>query len=216
MLTRLLVRLVTLKDSARISSRVRAVIFRLRVMRRSVVKYGNSAQGRKVADCFISEMSKAGAPADAVNFTRDLSRQSHGDIGIMTGFNKVGPVDIAWVRYPTHEPGNYGLLLVNGEPKLVNAEDLKQLDQKGMQQSFQFQDLKNQFPKVALFAGDRDGKTWPNSQAGPNGGVQFTLGYPLRNGCRPAPTRDRRCLRGTSTPAESLPARHSWDSRRRH
>lgn len=30
---------------------------------------------------------------------------------------------------------------------------------------------------------DRDGKIWPNSQTGPNGGVQFTVGYPLLNGC---------------------------------
>jgi len=141
------------------------------------------SQGRKYADCFSNQMAKAGAPANAVNFTRELSRQSHGDVGIMTGFNKVGPVDIAWVVYPAHDPSNYGLLLVNGEPKLVNAEDLKQLDQKGLQQSFQYQDLQGQFPKVALFAGDRDGTTWPNSQPGPNGGVQFTLGYPLRNGC---------------------------------
>lgn len=144
---------------------------------------GASAQGRKVADCFINQMAKAGAPADAVSFTRELSRQSHGDVGIMTSFNKVGPVDIAWVVYPTHDPSNFGLLLVNGEPKLVNAEDLKLLDQKGLQQSFQYQDLQSQFPKVGLWPGDRDGTTWPNSQAGPNGGVQFTLGYPLRNGC---------------------------------
>jgi hypothetical protein len=143
-----------------------------------------SSQARKYSDCFINQMTKAGAPADAVNFTRELSRQSHGDVGIMTGFNKAGPVDIAWVVYPTHDPSNYGLLLVNGDPKFVNAEDLKLLDQKGLQQSFQYQDLRGQFPKVALFAGDRDGTTWPNSQTGPAGGLQFIVGYPLRNGCR--------------------------------
>jgi len=144
---------------------------------------GSSAQGRKIADCFISQMSEAGAPADAVNFTRQFYKQSHGDIGIMTGFNHVGPVDIAWVVYPTHDPSNYGLFLVNGEPKFVNAEDLKQLDQKAMQQSFQYQGVQNQFPQVGLWPGDRDGQTWPNSQAGPAGGVQFIVGYPLRNGC---------------------------------
>ena len=52
-----------------------------------------------------------------------------------------------------------------------------------MQQSPQFQDTKAQFPKVAVWPGDRDGTTWPNSQTGPNGGVQFTVGYPLINGC---------------------------------
>jgi hypothetical protein len=144
---------------------------------------GNPSPGGKYGDCFMSQMSKAGASADAVAFTRELSRQTHGDLGIMTSFNHVGPVDIAWVLYPTHQPSNYGLFLVNGDPKLVNAEDLKLLDQNAMQQSFQYQGVQNQFPKVGLWPGDRDGQTWPNSQTGSNGGVQFVLGYPLRNGC---------------------------------
>jgi len=127
-------------------------------------------------------MSKAGAPADAVSFTRDVYKQSSGEVGIMAGFHKVGPVDIAWVNYPLR--GTNGLMLINGTPRIVNAEDLKLLDQKGMQQSFQFQDLQNQFPRVNVWPGDRDGQTWPNSQTGPDGGLQFVVGYPLRNGCQ--------------------------------
>jgi len=142
----------------------------------------NKSQGRRYADCYIEQMTKVGAPADAVSFTRELYKQLH-DVGIMTSFSKVGPADIAWVIYPIYDDKSYGLLLVNGQPSIVNAEDLKLLDQKAMQQSFQFQGVKSQFPKVQLFTGDRDGQTWPNSQAGPNGGVQFTIGYALRNGC---------------------------------
>jgi hypothetical protein len=74
-------------------------------------------------------------------------------------------------------------VLVNGQPRIVNVEDLKLLDNKGMKQSFQFQDLKGQFPNVDPFPGDRSGKIWPNSQSGPNGGTQFTVQYPLLNGC---------------------------------
>lgn len=136
----------------------------------------------KFADCVISQMSKAGAPADAVSFTRELFKQTGGEVGIMTGFNKVSPVDIAWITYPLRS--THGLLLVNGKPRMINLEDLKQLDQKSMKQSFQFQDLQNQYPNVGVWPGDRDGKTWPNSQTGPNGGLQFTVGYPLRNGCQ--------------------------------
>jgi len=136
----------------------------------------------KFADCVVSQMSKAGAPADAVSFTRELLKQTGGEVGIMSGFHKVGPIDIAWVSYPLRS--TYGLLLVNGKPRILNVEDLKQLDQKDMRQSFQFQDLQNQFPQVGVWPGDRDGTTWPNSQSGPNGGVQFIVGYPLRNGCQ--------------------------------
>ena len=135
------------------------------------------------AECFISQMAKAGAPADAVTFTRELYKQSHGDVGIMTGFQPVGPVDIAWVTYPLRANTNNGLLLVNGHPQIVNVEDLKLLDKKAMEQSPQFKDLKYQFPNVDLWPGDRDGKTWPNSQTGPNGVVQFVASYPLINGC---------------------------------
>jgi hypothetical protein len=142
-----------------------------------------SAQPRSFGECFIAQMPKAGAPAAAVAFTKMLYGQNGGDVGIMSGFNAVGPVDVAWIVYPLRANTNNGLLLVNGSPTIVNAEDLKLLDQAGMQQSFQFQDLKGQFPNVGVWPGDRDGTTWPNTQQGPNNGLQFILGYPLINGC---------------------------------
>jgi hypothetical protein len=142
---------------------------------------GSSPSG--IGDCMVHQMAKAGAPAAAVRFTRELYKQSHGEFGIMTGFQGEQPVAFAWITYPLRANTNYGLLLVNGRPPIVNVEDLKLLDRKGMEQSFQFQDLKNQFPQVDLWPGDRDGKEWPNSQTGPNGGTQFVVSYPLRNGC---------------------------------
>jgi hypothetical protein len=135
----------------------------------------------KFTECVISQMSKAGAPADAVAFTRELHKLSGGEVGIMAAFHKVGPVDVAWVQYPLRSSN--GLLLVNGTPRIINAEDLKLLDEKDLRQSFQFHDLQNQFPNVTVFSGDRDGKTWPNTQTGNSGGLQFIIGYPLRNGC---------------------------------
>jgi len=135
------------------------------------------------AGCVMNQMAPAGASVDAVNFTRELYKQSHGDVGIMTGFEPVGPIDIAWITYPLRANTNYGLLLVNGTPRTLNVEDLKLLDKKTMQQSPQFKDLRFQFPQVDVWPGDRDGKTWPNSQTGPDGGIQFTVAYPLINGC---------------------------------
>jgi len=135
------------------------------------------------AGCVMNQMAPAGASVDAVNFTRELYKQSHGDVCIMTGFEPVGPIDIAWITYPLRANTNYGLLLVNGTPRTLNVEDLKLLDKKTMQQSPQFKDLRFQFPQVDVWPGDRDGKTWPNSQTGPDGGIQFTVAYPLINGC---------------------------------
>src|SRR5271166_6311774 len=135
------------------------------------------------AECLTAQMTKAGAPAAAVSFTRELYKQSHGDFGVMTGFQDEGLVAFAWITYPLRANTNYGLLLVNGRPRIVNVEDLKLLDVKTMKQSSQFQDAKRQFSKVDVWPGDRDGKIWPNSQVGPDGGIQFTVAYPLRDGC---------------------------------
>ena len=40
-----------------------------------------------------------------------------------------------------------------------------------------------QFPNIDVWPGDRDWRLWPNPQVGPDGGIQFTVAYPLRNGC---------------------------------
>src|SRR5262249_37661715 len=137
----------------------------------------------KFPECMIDQMAPAGAPTQAIEFTRELYKKSGGDVGIMTGFQPQSPVAFAWITYPLRVNTNYGLLLVNGQPRIVNVEDLELLDRKTMEQSFQFKDLKNQFPKVDVWPGDRDGKIWPNSQPGPNGGIQFVVSYPLINGC---------------------------------
>src|ERR1700734_137702 len=142
-----------------------------------------SSSSSGAVQCMIAQMQKAGAPAAVVDFTRELYKRSHGEFGIMTGFQPEGLVAFAWITYPLRANTNYGLLLVNGRPPIINVEDLKLLDRKTMEQSTQFQNLKNQFPKVELFPGDRDGKIWPNSKAAPNGGIQFVVGYPLLNGC---------------------------------
>jgi len=78
---------------------------------------------------------------------------------------------------------NYGLLLLNGQPRIVNVEDLKLLDVKAMKQSPQYRGVKARFPNVDIWPGDRDGRIWPDSEAGSDGRVQFTVAYPLINGC---------------------------------
>jgi hypothetical protein len=135
------------------------------------------------AKCMVAEMAKAGAPADALQFTRELYKESHGQFGIMTGFHDEGPVAFAWVTYPLRANTNSGFLLVNGRPRMIDVEDFKLLDIKSMKQSGQFKDLRSQFPNVDVWPGDRDGKMWPSAQVGPNGQMQFTVSYPLRNGC---------------------------------
>lgn len=142
-----------------------------------------SSSAPQFGECVTREMLKAGASPSSMSFTRKLYNQNHGEVGFMTSFQKGLPVDIAWVTYSWRPDHQYGLLLLNGEPEIVNVEDVSLLDRKTMQQSFQYKDLLNQFAKVEIFPRDRDGTTWPESQPGPDGGTQFVMSYPLRNGC---------------------------------
>ena len=135
------------------------------------------------AECFIDQMSKSGAPADAVSFTRMLYRQSDGQVGIMSDFHKVGPVDVARVMYPLRANDNYGLLLVNGDPKVLDVDDLKKLDRAAMEQNPMNQAVKQKYPNMDIWPGDRSGTTWPQVKPLPDGGQQVILGYPLINGC---------------------------------
>ena len=143
----------------------------------------NAPNQEAFAICFMEQMSKAGASTEAVEFTKMLRKQSHGDVGVMTGFKKVGSVDVAFVTYPLRANTNTGILFVNGEPKIVNAEDLKLLNLAQLKQDPQYQNTLAQFPKASVWPGDRDGTTWPNSNSNSEGGVSFTLGYPMLNGC---------------------------------
>ena len=135
------------------------------------------------AECFIDQMSKLGAPADAVRFTRTLYKQSDGQVGIMIAFEKVGPVDVARVLYPLRANDNYGLLLVNGDPPILDVDDLKKLNRAEMEQSPLYQAVKQKYSRTDIWPGDRSDTMWPQVKPLPDGGQQFILGYPLLNGC---------------------------------
>ena len=143
-----------------------------------------SANPASFGECFINQMSPAGAPAEAVSFTRMLNQQPEGMVGIMAMFKKYGTVDAAQVLYPLRANDNYALLLVNGDPKILDVDDLQKLDQAAMQQDPLFQSVKKQFPNVTLFPGDRSGdQPWPRMQPLAGGGQEFTVTYPLLDGC---------------------------------
>ena len=74
----------------------------------------DQSSGSKFSECMMAQMAKSGAPADAVQFTRELHKQSHGEFGLMTGFQDEGPVAFAWITYPLRANTNYGLLLLTG------------------------------------------------------------------------------------------------------
>ncbi len=136
------------------------------------------------SQCFIIQMVAADAPADTITFTRMLYKQMDGQVGIMAAFRNFGPIDAAQVLFPLRANDNYGLLLINGDPAVLDVDDMKKLDQAAMQQDPLFRSVKSQFPDVAIWPGDRSSKEpWPRVQPLPNGGTELIVTYPLINGC---------------------------------
>ena len=143
-----------------------------------------AANPASFTECFINQMSADGASADAVNFTRMLYQRNGGLVGIMTAFKKYGPVDAAQVLYPLRANDNYALLLVNGDPKILDVDDLQKLDRSAMEQNSLFQAVKKKYPETDLWPGDRSGNApWPRVEPLPGGGTEFIVNYPLINGC---------------------------------
>ncbi len=135
-------------------------------------------------ECFMNQIAVAGAPSEAVAFTRALYKQSDGQVGIMNAFKSYGQVDVAQVFYPLRANDNYGLLLVNGDPTILDVDDLKKLDRTAMEQDSWYQSVKAKFPQIDIWPGDRSAAIpWPRVQPLPDGGIEFIIPYPMINGC---------------------------------
>ena len=134
--------------------------------------------------CYMNQLAAQGEPADAVKFTRWLFDHFDQNVGIMTAFKSYAPVDTAQVMIPLRANDNYALLLLNGDPSVINVDDLQRLDRKAMEADPLFRSVKQRYPKVDLFPGDRSGSApWPRVQPLPDGGKRFIVSYPLINGC---------------------------------
>jgi hypothetical protein len=141
------------------------------------------------AECFIDQMAKAGAPQDALKFTREL-HQSRGQIGIMGEFKGFGPIGLAWVVYPLRANDEKdGLLVLNGDPKFLDPDDLQRLDKAAMESDPLFLEWKKTVPQLDVWPGDRSAGAAQVRMARVHSGTQpgeqrFIFSYPIANGCK--------------------------------
>ena len=155
-------------------------------------------------ECFMNQLAAAGAPAEAVAFMRGLYQHSNGQVGIMSAFKSFGHVDAAQVLYPLRANDNYGLLLVNGDPNLIDVDDMKKLDQAAMQQDSMFRrssaSIHRQTSGLETAAVTGPGRTCSRCPT-----VAPSSSSAIRSSMAATPASESvgRALDGTSTPAEN-------------
>jgi len=152
------------------------------------VKKANDACGKMDSPqsfdvCFMDQMADAGVPPQANTFTGMLYAQNQ-QVVILHALKNFGPVDAAQVWYPLAQTYQYGLFLVNGEPRILDVDDEKKLDEKAMKAGPLFHSIEQKYPQVEVGPTDRSSSTpWPNAQPLPDGGIELIVTYTLLNGC---------------------------------
>lgn len=132
----------------------------------------------KFEECLVSVMERSGATAEAVAFTRLI-----GNSGYMYDFREAGQVDIAYVHYPFRANENWGCLLVNGLPSVIDVDDRDILPLKELEKDRAYLEISKKFPDATVWPGYRYGTGLISVKTLPDGGQRFVVPYHLLNGC---------------------------------
>ncbi len=135
-------------------------------------------QGSKMYECLLNEMAYAGASHSAIQFSALINGH-----GYMNGFQQYGEIGVANVYYVFRQDHNEGCLLVNCNPDFINVDNLDYLNTGDMEQNKIYQSLKNTYPQIGIFPGNREGTDYPEKQELPHHGERIIINYDLRNGC---------------------------------
>ncbi len=130
------------------------------------------------AECFAGQMRVAGASAAALAFLERTGNQ-----GYLSAFVDAGKVDIAYAEYPFRANESAVVFLVNGEPSMLDVDDLSRIDRKNLQANTTYAGILKKNPKLALFPGERRPGREPRALNLRNGGQRFVAVYELRDGC---------------------------------
>jgi hypothetical protein len=128
--------------------------------------------------CFISFMEKSGASPQAVAFAKFIDMRV-----FLRSFRETGPVDIAYVAHPFRANENYGYLLVNGDPTMIDVDNLNALPKKQLESDPRYMKLAAKYPDIAIWPGDRFSTEYPTMERLPDGGQRFVVEYRLTDFC---------------------------------
>lgn len=130
--------------------------------------------------CFLSEMRSAGASAQAVEFAKSLSGNG---LAYVRAFRKVGLVDIAYIEYAFRANELDGVLLVNGEPSIIDVDSEKFASEENFSKNPTYAALAKKYPHISIWPGGRCHTSEPLVNHLQSGGQSFAVDYILRDGC---------------------------------
>ena len=139
------------------------------------------AKCAKAADfgaCFVAQMRAAGASEAALAFAKRTDNQ-----GYATSFRDAGKVDLVYAQYPYRANENSLAFLVNGEPPMIDVDDVSGVDQKNLGTNAAYAALLLKYPNLAIFPAERQPGLGPSPVARRSGGQTFVVTYVLKDGC---------------------------------
>ena len=150
----------------------------------TAIQYSCQTRSQAYSECFVKLMADFGASADAVSFTRNYSDQNHGTVAFLNGFRPADVVDLGYGFFASGADFNQRWLLLNGAPDIIDVDKLSLLPEDEMVKDPDYAALRQRYPRVALFEGDRSLDRTPKTEARPDGGQSFAVEYPLKDLCR--------------------------------
>lgn len=131
-----------------------------------------------LGECFRGVMEESGASPAAIAFARRMDNDAW-----MRAFRDAGKVGVAYVTYPFRANENNGVLLVNGDPDLIDVDDFVLPMKAEMEKDAVYAGLARRFPEIGFWPGDRYSTDFPVVEELKGGGKRLHVGYALRNGC---------------------------------
>ncbi|HXO05762.1 MAG TPA: hypothetical protein VN884_09050 [Candidatus Sulfotelmatobacter sp.] len=130
--------------------------------------------------CFFSEMQSAGASGEAQAFTKSFA--GHG-LAYVRDFRKAGLVDVAYIAYAFRANELDGVLLVNGDPSIIDVDSGEFASQGNFLKDPTYATLAKKHPHISIWPADRYHTTKPTVSHLESGGQSFVVDYVLRDGC---------------------------------
>lgn len=132
-----------------------------------------------VNGCFLSQMQSAGASPEALAFSKSFADNG---AAFVRAFRNVGPVDVAYVEYALRANEFDGVLLVNGQPPIINVDSGKFASQENFSKDPTYAALAKKYSHISIWPGDRYHTSQPVVKH-LESGKAFVVDYLLRDGC---------------------------------